>query len=122
MSTPPLWHSIRDRKLADRASHIPKEWLIPSENLPSHDVLDVTDIPRTCGVLTPREVHITESYDARGLRDALINRSFTAVEVTTAFCKVRHPEALLCILAVVRFFPVPTMPIHHFSLVQPMFY
>ena len=89
------WHSIRDRKLADRAAKIPKEWLILSENLPGSDVLDVTDIPRTCGVLTPKELHITEAYDARSLAAVICNRKLTAVEVTTAFCKVRSPPLYL---------------------------
>ncbi len=86
--TPP-WHSIRDRKLADRASRIPKEWLIPLNRLPDSDVLDVTEIPRTCGILTPEELHITEAYDARNILAKLRNGKLSAVEVTTAFCKVR---------------------------------
>lgn len=85
----PPWHSIRDRKLTDRASRIPKEWLIPPELLPGPDVLDVTEIPRTCAILKPKELHITEAYDARNLAAELRNGKLSAVEVTTAFCKVR---------------------------------
>ncbi|KAI4090447.1 MAG: hypothetical protein LQ348_000500 [Seirophora lacunosa] len=81
------WRTIRDRKLAQQRSQIPKEWLIPNEKLPSDHVLDVTDVPRTCGILLPRELHVTEDYDARSLAAAIRNRQFTAVEVTTAFCK-----------------------------------
>ena len=47
------------------------------------------DVPRTGGVLTAREVHITEAYDAQGLAKAIKERRFTAVEVTRAYCKVR---------------------------------
>lgn len=88
--SPPLWHSIRDHKLAEQASRIPKEWLISLQNMPSSDVINVMDIPRTCGVLTPKELHITEAYDARTLATELRYGKLTAVEVTNAFCKVRH--------------------------------
>ncbi|ETN46509.1 uncharacterized protein HMPREF1541_00694 [Cyphellophora europaea CBS 101466] len=49
--------------------------------------LDVTEIPRTCGILTPEEITITEGYDANGLAHAIAERKYTAVAVATAFCK-----------------------------------
>ncbi|ATY66222.1 general amidase [Cordyceps militaris] len=48
---------------------------------------NVTDIPRTCGLLTPRELAITEDHDAVALAAALAARTYTAVEVAAAFCK-----------------------------------
>ena len=84
----PQWQTIRDRKLADVASRIPTEWQIPSSQLPSATQANVLDVPRTCGILSPREIHITEEYNARELAKAIRERRFTAVEVTTAFCKV----------------------------------
>lgn len=91
-SLQPQWQTIRDRKLADVASRIPTEWLIPPSKLPSASVSNVTFIPRTCGILTSKEIHITEAYTARSLLSALLNCDFTAVEVTTAFCKVSFPS------------------------------
>lgn len=82
------WETIRDRKLDEQRSRIPRKWLIPQDKLPSDAVLNVMDLPGTCGILSPRELHITEDYDARKLAAAIRNSRFTAVEVTTAFCKV----------------------------------
>ena len=92
-SQQPQWQSIRDCKLADVASRIPQEWQIPSSQLPPPTQANVLDVPRKCGILTPREIHITEDYNARELANAVRQRRFTAVEVTTAFCKViLHPS------------------------------
>jgi amidase len=49
--------------------------------------VDVSRVPATCGMLTPNEVDITETYDAVGLAEAIAARKWTAVEVATAFCK-----------------------------------
>jgi hypothetical protein len=46
------------------------------------------DIPRTCGLLSARELEITENYDVRELLRAMADKRLTAEEVTTAFCKV----------------------------------
>jgi amidase len=48
---------------------------------------DVSNIPTTCGILTPAEIDITENYDAVGLAAAISARKLSAVEVTTAFSK-----------------------------------
>lgn len=90
----PPWQSIRDRKLAERSSRIPKEWLIAPERIPGPNILDVTEIPGTCGILSPKELHITEAYDARSMAAELRNGKLSAMEVTTAFCKVRSVSIL----------------------------
>ncbi|KAL8715570.1 MAG: hypothetical protein Q9220_000906 [cf. Caloplaca sp. 1 TL-2023] len=81
------WETIRNRKLEEQRSRIPQEWLIPTDKLPSDDIQNVMDIPRTCGILSAREINITETHDARSLATAIRIRKYTAVEVTTAFCK-----------------------------------
>jgi amidase len=48
---------------------------------------DVSNIPTTCGILTPTEINITENYDAVGLAEAISAGKLSAVEVTTAFSK-----------------------------------
>ncbi|KAI4207843.1 MAG: hypothetical protein LQ346_000346 [Caloplaca aetnensis] len=84
---PPPWESIRVRKLEEQKSRIPQEWLIARERLPSDDVLNVVDVPRTCGILSPQELRITEDFDARSLAAAIRSRQLSALEVTIAFCK-----------------------------------
>ncbi len=86
--SPANWETIRDRKLKEQRLQLRQEWLIPESQLPSDNVSDVTDIPRTCGILSSRELKITDSYDARGLAEAIRAKIYTAVEVTAAFCKV----------------------------------
>lgn len=67
-------------------SKIPVEYRLP-QSLLDDPPRDVTDIPRTCGILSPEEIRITEEYDAVGLAEAIAAKQLTAVAVTTAFCK-----------------------------------
>ncbi|XWW96164.1 hypothetical protein V2A60_004136 [Cordyceps javanica] len=65
---------------------------IPVElRLPQHVVdpapKNVTNIPRESGLLTERELDITENYDAVALAEAIATKAYTAVEVAAAFCK-----------------------------------
>jgi amidase len=88
MATEAPWKAIARRKQAERQSRIPKAWLLPSLpalNSPSN--LDVRSIPRTCGILTSRELEITELFDATSLAEAIRSRALTAEEVAVAFCK-----------------------------------
>ncbi|KAL8852538.1 MAG: hypothetical protein Q9221_002534 [Calogaya cf. arnoldii] len=84
---PANWETIRDRKLEEQQSRMSQAWLIPQSQLPADNVLDVTGLPRSCGILSSREIDITDSYDARGLAAAIRAKTYTAVEVTTAYCK-----------------------------------
>lgn len=65
------------------------EWSLSTDylELSKNTSTGVLDIPRRCGKLTDREIHITEAFDATALLEKLGSREFTAVEVTTAFCK-----------------------------------
>jgi hypothetical protein len=98
--------TISQHKLAELDSKIPSEWrlaesqippgmLSPAEsisNVKAYGRVNVMDIPRTCGLLSARELKITEKYDVRGLLRAMADKRLSAEEVTTAFCKVRsHP-------------------------------
>jgi len=83
------WQQKASAKQAEAKARIPAEWHLPAELLQqtSRDKLSVLDIPKTCGLLTDRELFITESFDATALRDKLAAGEFSAVEVATAFCK-----------------------------------
>jgi amidase len=65
---------------------IPAELLLP-RSIIDNPPTNVTQISSTCGILTPEEVEITESYDATGLAEAIAARKYTAVTVATAFSK-----------------------------------
>lgn len=65
---------------------IPKELVLP-DTVIDNPPLDVTQIPRQCGLLTKEELDITENYDLVALTDAIASRRLTSVQVTSAYCK-----------------------------------
>ncbi|KAF2171234.1 hypothetical protein M409DRAFT_50700 [Zasmidium cellare ATCC 36951] len=65
---------------------IPKELVLP-DSIIENPPLDVTRIPRECGLLTDEELDITENYDLVALSEAIASRKLTSVQVTSAFCK-----------------------------------
>ncbi|KII95903.1 hypothetical protein PLICRDRAFT_232733 [Plicaturopsis crispa FD-325 SS-3] len=78
------WQTIVARKRAQRASSIPQEWLIPNNQLPGHEINNVLGFPRVSGLLSPRELEITES-NASSIVHAIAQRSWTSLEVVRAF-------------------------------------
>jgi hypothetical protein len=84
----PKWQSVSRQKKDQQFARTPAEWRLPASPLPS--VNNYLNIPRGCGLLTGRELEITENYDATALAKAIRERELTCLEVTTAFCKVHH--------------------------------
>jgi amidase len=82
----PEYEEKRAALLEFNFSKVPQEYRLPAD-LIANPPLGVSDIPRTCGILTEEEVQITENYDAFGLAEAIANRKYTAVAVATAFAK-----------------------------------
>lgn len=83
------WQAAVKTKRNELTSKVPKDWLLSDDfvrSLSSTRLVDL-DIPAKSKILSPREVEITEQYSAQDLLEKLRNRSFTSLEVTTAFCK-----------------------------------
>jgi amidase len=78
------WQELAAEKKRRQTAAIPKEWLITR---PADDVLDVTDIPTSCGLLSARELEITAVSQLATLLNKLATGEWSSVEVTTAFCK-----------------------------------
>ncbi|KAE8155155.1 amidase signature domain-containing protein [Aspergillus avenaceus] len=84
------WQDKVAAKKEQASSNIPSEWRVPESILaetaanPSANILNV---PRESGILSPREIEITESTDATALLEQLSAGKYTSVEVATAFCK-----------------------------------
>ncbi|KAI0778159.1 general amidase [Trametes elegans] len=78
------WKQLVADKKRRQQEAIPKEWLITP---PPADVLDVRSIPEECGLLTAREVEITNTRDVEVLLKRLATAEWSSVEVTTAFYK-----------------------------------
>lgn len=83
------WQQKATAKQAEAAAKILAEWRLSAEILQqvSENEQSVLDIPKACGLLTPKELAITENYDATALRDKLAAGEVSSVDVTTAFCK-----------------------------------
>lgn len=103
VSQEPAYVAIAQRKQAALAAAIPAEWRLPAHLIPAGMLLpaesitegpkqygrvSVMNIPRTCGILTAKEIEITENYDVRGLVAAMTGGKLKAEEVIRGFCKV----------------------------------
>jgi amidase len=68
------------------ASSIPKQWLVPESKLPPATQLNVINFPRESGMLTDKELAITETT-ATGLVEKMGKGELSAEEVVVAFLK-----------------------------------
>lgn len=80
---------IAQRKRAERDALIPVEWRLPTETLSSLPS-NVMNIPAKSGILSARELEITEGkrWDGRGLVGAMKKGELGVEDVVRAFCKV----------------------------------
>ncbi len=78
------WRELVTDKRRRQNESIPKEWLITT---PPQSLLDVTKVPEQCGLLSAKELEITNTVDVAVLLNKLATSQWSAVEVTTAFCK-----------------------------------
>ncbi|KAI1211274.1 amidase [Annulohypoxylon truncatum] len=91
------WRELQAAKYAERDSRIPAEWKLKKEDFPPEDTIDLRPFVNSCGILSPTELAITsEEYDATSLAAAIAEGKFTALEVTTAFCKRAAVGQQLC--------------------------
>jgi amidase len=67
----------------------PKEWLLSGTTAspPSSNPHDVMPVFKSCGLLTDRELEITDVADCVSLLKNLHTKQWSALEVTLAFCK-----------------------------------
>lgn len=94
-TNPQTWETRAEEKQKECQNLIPEAWKLPTEvtetlRYPletSRNNLMELDIPRRSGILTARELQITEAYDVGHLLKALVAGELTALEVTVAFCK-----------------------------------
>ncbi|KAL1796081.1 hypothetical protein ACET3X_006305 [Alternaria dauci] len=91
-TAPPIadWQTLAKSKRDSVFAKIPKAWLLPSSQTSQYtetSSISVLDVPRTCGILTEKELDITENYDATDLVKMMAERRLSSTEVVTAFCK-----------------------------------
>lgn len=82
------WQTLVQKKQADCLAQIPKVFRLPAEftNISETASNNVLDIPRRSGLLSPKQLEITEKYDATALLEKIRRRELSASEVTEAFC------------------------------------
>ncbi|KAI0757016.1 general amidase [Daedaleopsis nitida] len=78
------WQDLVVIKRRRQQAAIPSEWVLKS--LPDSTVLDVRGIPEQSGILSPRELDITNA-DVETLLHNLASSIWSSVDVTTAFYK-----------------------------------
>jgi len=77
------WQGIAAEKRAELYAAIPSTYRI---NETIFQGMNVTELPRKCGIMTEKELCITEDR-AVDIISRIRKQDYTAVEVTTAFCK-----------------------------------
>ena len=82
-TTSPSWRELAADKKRRQEESIPKEWRIAA--VPD-TLLDVTSVPEQCGLLSARELNITNA-DVETLLAKLAKAEWSCVEVTLAFYK-----------------------------------
>ena len=83
------WVNAVRIKQSDLKDKTPREWLVSPDfvtSLNSTRLLE-QNVAGRCGVLSTREIELTEQFSAIELLQKLKDRSLTSVELTTAFCK-----------------------------------
>ena len=84
------WRDLVAQKRAEVAKALPQEWQLPSSILDSISAsadIGVLDIPAKCGLLSEKELDITENHDAVDLIAKMGAKELSSFEVTQAFCK-----------------------------------
>ncbi|PIL30761.1 hypothetical protein GSI_06929 [Ganoderma sinense ZZ0214-1] len=80
------WRALCAARKQRQLHAIPGDWSIhPPPHDPSHP--NVLNVPQTCGLLTARELDITDTVNVETLLDNLRTGQWSSVEVTTAFYK-----------------------------------
>ncbi|CDR47630.1 CYFA0S35e00342g1_1 [Cyberlindnera fabianii] len=78
------YKDISAKKRAERDSKFKPEWLVPEEELPGPEVLDVLQWPVSSGYLSASEIEITEAPIAT-IRANIKSKKWTAVTIAKAF-------------------------------------
>lgn len=89
-STTDDWRTLVARKRKQLDAQLPSEWRLTEKflaTIPANGRLVEADVIRGSGILSEKELSITENYSATELLDELSKGTLSSVEVTTAFCK-----------------------------------
>ena len=82
--SPKDWRALCAERKQKQIDSIPQDWII---QVPSDKHCNVLDIPEKCGLLSARELAITNTTDVDTLLNKLATAVWSSVEVTLAFYK-----------------------------------
>jgi amidase len=80
----PHWKAVCIARKEAQFASIPRDWII---QLPPDTQNNVLDVPLNSGLLTAKELNITEVTDVQILLRKLHSAEWSSVEVTTAYYK-----------------------------------
>lgn len=78
------WEIAAQKKIAERQSRLPKQWLVPVSQLLGDNILDILNICKEKGWLDSTELAITQLTVVE-LARAIADRKYTAVQVVRAY-------------------------------------
>ncbi|PWZ03513.1 amidase [Testicularia cyperi] len=81
------WQEVVEAKRARREALIPAEYKVSAEHLPPVDTRSVIDFAPKTGIMSSREVEITDTDDVKLLLQRLASGEYKAAEVLEAFIK-----------------------------------
>jgi Asp-tRNAAsn/Glu-tRNAGln amidotransferase A subunit and related amidases len=99
METEP-WEVLVHKKQLEDAAKIPTQWRIPEQlaQISETSGMNVLDVPRQSGILSARQLEITEKYDATDLLAKIHCQELSAYEVTEAFCiRAAIAQQVVCV-------------------------
>ncbi|KAF8906245.1 amidase signature domain-containing protein [Gymnopilus junonius] len=82
---PTDWKTLCNEKRSRLYDSIPREWIIPYLSIKEHP--NVLNVPAKSGLLTRRELMITDTEDVDVILERLRTGEWTSLETTKAFCK-----------------------------------
>lgn len=94
------WEVLVHKKQLEDAAKIPNAWRISEElaKISQTSGMNVLDIPRQSGILSARQLEITEKYDATDLLAKIHCQELSAYEVTEAFCiRAAIAQQVVCV-------------------------
>ncbi|EIM86154.1 amidase [Stereum hirsutum FP-91666 SS1] len=80
------WKKVAHAKQEERLRKIPDKWRLPSHTLPSSETFDVLSFPELSGFFSDAELAITKATASHIVQN-VASKTWTAVQVTEAFCK-----------------------------------
>lgn len=90
----PHWQLKVSQKQSAQLKKIPKDWVLPPAITANVLKLplelhrnDLMKIPQSCGIMSEREISITQDYTVDQLLAAMESSRLTALEVTVAYSK-----------------------------------